>query len=201
MSIRVYSVAPELDGSTGKKLKACRLNVVLCAYRNGKRTYRRSKLNIVGQDDAGLLANMVLAVEAITSCSKGKVVSVELEMGHYRHDETLAEITGKNSAGSCKLTTIDGHKMKIYIPFCKDMLRADMEAKFAPLCATDKDARDAKLGFVRWNGAKTALETDQALITNGASSGETDQVAIGAPAQLVDAPGIADYYLGDADNA
>ena len=122
MSVRVYSVAPELDGSSGSKLKAGRIKVTFAAFRNGRRVHKNSELSIVGTSDANLLANMVYAVEKLETMSQGKVVSIEMEMGHYRYDEQLPELAGEAAAAVCYAKTIDGKNMKVYIPFTRDTL-------------------------------------------------------------------------------
>ena len=124
MSLRVYSVAPELDGTTGKKLKAGRATLTLVAYKNGRRVYKKTELPIVGTDAASLLANMVAVIEKVESLSEGKVAAVDMAMGHYRYDEQLAELSGNSAGATVTCKTIDGKNMRVYIPFAKDMTRA-----------------------------------------------------------------------------
>lgn len=202
MSLKVYSVAPELDGSTGSKLKAARVKLTLAAFRNGKRIYKNARLPILAETEAGLVTAMVSLIEKIESISVGKVVSVEMELGHYRYDEQLPELVGLSRTAWCNFETIDGHKLKIVVPFAKPATDEQIEAAFADFCATDETSKDGTVGYVRWDQGKTTLVTDQALMTTGGGVVKDEKTARAPKVAYVDAPGVsgAEPYLGDADN-
>lgn len=200
MSLRIYSSAPELTGASKNALKAGRLKITVAALKAGRRTYRQVRVPVLGTSDANLIANMVAVVEKIESVSAGKIVSVEMEMGHYRYDEVLPELGNNRASTTVTFKTMSGRALTVKIPYTGDVKPSEVYAAMDSLLPTDATTKDAKIGYVRWNNRDnpTALVTDQVLTCVKAVIFDADDQGELPPSEFDDAPGVADYHLGDA---
>lgn len=209
MTIRFYSFAPELDGTSDGKRFAGRFTLTLAALDKvcGKLRFRKTWFDVVGTTASAVLDHAVWLSEKIASMSDGVIMGMSQKLGHYRNDES-PNVVASNirqsgyviASNGCEGTGVKVMTQKVLIPFVsEDVSRADLKALVGDKSYT---SGVGSLGKIYWtNDMKTELAAYQLDVPIGAGVGDYEQLSNFALIDDEDAgPGVdaTDPVLGEA---
>lgn len=209
MSIRWYSTASELTGSTPKKRKALRVKITW-GYRqieHGPPRTAISKFCVCGESEAAILAHAVFLCEEMAKASEMVIMGVDFKMGHYRKDEALPVLPPNRRRAAVfgyspdyEEEGVEALNLRVVVP------GISLSTNLAALQTTitgiaTYGTEDASIGNVRWDGQdEDELEATYAYVPLGVNLYDMERVRNEHLVNDDVAAGVADGVLSEKDH-
>lgn len=202
MSVRLYSLATELDGLSESTRKACEYKVTYACLVGQRRIYQTTSFTVLGDenDDLDELASEIIS--CINALSQGKIVKIEAKIGHARNDEQLVDVGDRRGYATLRFDALNCDRSgTLGIPFPKTTANEQAAMDLFGDYVNEGTPESSKIGLVTWN----SRDNPTALMTHAAQRLYKWQLHAGQPKlrnvnpTFNDAVGTGDNHIGGAE--